>query len=388
MGATSVALLADTVVSRGNDLAPGKREISDPKAASTVVATIGESSLEMEFDGQQDGVAMQFSLSLLVHPCPDRDGRFDITAKLTVRTSKGGLSTDGTIDIKVDGRVDDDARLIGTDLTTNTQWGGVAGGQRASVETTLTRIGGVHDVTNDRSVGPVTSDLRQMASFASSLLAAMVEDSVVKAAEKAWASGRCVALTVTPSEGPLGLAPATVVSVHAQPRSKLDRAPTGGMVTATLTGGGAFVDPNGSPVQADADSSYTAPDEPDKGGTVAYESRSRRGVGKAELTFRTSAPAAFRIVGGLQEWKVNQVVCDIMQPFTLTGAIGSMQLSGGLAGTYVFDGMFASHYEGTYQVTLPDGPSKPGTMVGAGSGTVAGQAGSGSETYALTPVTC
>ena len=95
-----------------------------------------------------------------------------------------------------------------------------------------------------------------------------------------------------------------------------------------------------------------------------------------------------RIVGGLQEWQVDQVVCDIMQPFTLTGAIGSMVLSGGLAGTYVFDGMFESHYEGTYQVTLPDGPSKPGTMVGGCSGTVAGQAGPGSETYALTPVTC
>jgi hypothetical protein len=47
--------------------------------------------------------------------------------------------------------------------------------------------------------------------------------------------------------------------------------------------------------------------------------------------------------------------------------------------------MFASHYTGTYEITLPPGPGLPGSMIGTGGGSIAGQAGSGSENYVLTP---
>ena len=387
MGAMSVGMLADAVVSAADDLKPGQRETL-PGTGSQITGTLQESALSMDFDGQQDGVAITFKLSLSVHPCPDKDGRFDLAAKLDVHTSKGGAGTNGTIDIKVSGRVDDDARLAGADVTTNTQWADFADGHGGFLDYTMTRTGGAYAYTANRTGGSVTAELRKTAVFMSTFLAYMVENRVVKAAEKSWSSGRCVELKVTPSDGPENLEPGSVVSVLAEPRSKLDGTPTGGKVTATLTGGGASVGPNGTPVQADASSTYTAPGEPDKSGTVAYESRSKRGVGKAGLTFKTSAPAAYRITGGLQDWKVNQVVCDITKPFTLKGKIGSMKMSGGLSGTYVFDGMFSAHYEGTYQVTLPHGPGMAGTMIGTGAGTIAGHAGSGSEKYTLTPVTC
>ena len=63
-----------------------------------------------------------------------------------------------------------------------------------------------------------------------------------------------------------------------------------------------------------------------------------------------------------------------------------MQLSGGLSGTYEFNGMFNSHYTGTYQITLPPGPGLPGAMIGAGSGARSPtRPGPGRENYVLTP---
>lgn len=180
-----------------------------------------------------------------------------------------------------------------------------------------------------------------------------------------------------------------MVNVLAEPRSKIDGAPTGGNVTATPSAGGASVEPNGSPVPADANSTYTAPDEQGQQGTVSYESRSKRGIGKAEITFSTTKPAAYLVVGGLEDWQVNQVVCDITKPFTLESpGIGTAEFSGGLSGTYSASGVFDFHYEGTYQVTLENGLGTPGTMVATSGGSIAGEAGAGSENYTLTPATC
>lgn len=96
-------------------------------------------------------------------------------------------------------------------------------------------------------------------------------------------------------------------------------------------------------------------------------------------------PKAYVIVGGLQDFQVSQRVCNIMESFTLTSDVGRMKMSGGLTGTYSFGGVFASTYTGTYRFSFPDGMDKPGTLVGTGSGSVAGQAGSGTETYTVTP---
>ena len=60
-------------------------------------------------------------------------------------------------------------------------------------------------------------------------------------------------------------------------------------------------------------------------------------------------------------------VCDIMKPFTLTTGGGfTMQFSGGLSGTFDYSGPFNAHGTGTYTISLPDGPGKPGTMTVGG----------------------
>ena len=97
-------------------------------------------------------------------------------------------------------------------------------------------------------------------------------------------------------------------------------------------------------------------------------------------------PQAYQVVGGLQDWKVNQKVCNLQAPFVLSTGAGTMKFSGGLSGTYTFGGVFVSQYSGTYTIRFPNGPRKPGTMTGSGGGSIAGHAGSGTERYTLTPL--
>ena len=100
-------------------------------------------------------------------------------------------------------------------------------------------------------------------------------------------------------------------------------------------------------------------------------------------------PVGDQIVGGLDDWQTNTAVCDIMKPFTLTGGGFTMELSGGLSGTYTYSGPFNANGTGTYTISLPDGVGKPGTMTGGGAGQVTGDkvyTGTGTEKYTLTPI--
>ena len=98
-------------------------------------------------------------------------------------------------------------------------------------------------------------------------------------------------------------------------------------------------------------------------------------------------PQMYRVVGGLQDFHVDHTVCSIVEPFKLKSpGVGTMKASGGLSGTYTFGGKFASNYTGTYRIEFPNGARRPGTMTSTGSGSVAGQGGSGTETFTLTPL--
>ncbi len=101
----------------------------------------------------------------------------------------------------------------------------------------------------------------------------------------------------------------------------------------------------------------------------------------------SNCPAPYQIVGGLDDWQTNTKVCNILKPFTLTGSGIKMELSGGLSGKYVYGGgPFNAHGSGSYTISLPDGPGKPGTMTGQGDGSAGGKTGSGTEKYTLTPI--
>lgn len=388
MGFIAVSTTSSAVLDRSNSFTADETGLSEGDGV-TFGASIDEVGTELTFTGQQSGVDVQFQAGSVVHPCPAPDGSFSIEALIDVKASKGGAGQNARMELKIDGTVDDNAELGSKNVSNRTQWSDFGGGRGQFLDITMSGEVGVESSVVNRTGGTVTDDFAKLATTMSGLMGAMVASQLLTATEKAWKSGRCVRLEVTPSAGPDGLAPSQVVDVLAAPRSKVDGQPTGGDVTATLSAGGAGVEPNGSPVPADANSTYTAPNEQDKSGTVSYESRSRRGVGKADVTFSTSKPAAYRVVGGLEGWQVDMVVCDVMQPFVLESpGVGVAEFSGGLSGTYSATGIFDFSYAGTYEITLENGLGSPGGMVATSGGQIAGEAGSGSEVYALTPATC
>jgi hypothetical protein len=390
LGYMALSLFGKVATEGSNRMEPGQRTDTDPTAKGMrASATTEEVTATLEYTGDQDGVAVQFTATTTIHPCPGPDGAFDFQASIDVKANKGGVGQNARIDLDVTGHVGDDAEIVSKQIENHTQWADFGGGGNQFVDYTMSGPTGVEQFTGNRSGGKVTDEFVQGTAVLSILIALMIESQLTDAAETAWKSGRCVKLTATPSAGPEGLDPSQTVDVRAEPRSKVDGAPTGGTVTATLASGGAAVEPDGSALPADADFVYTAPDQPDEQGTVAFESKSKRGIGTAQITFSTAKPAAYQVVGGLQDWQVSQVVCDITVPFTLTSpGVGVADFSGGLSGTYSATGVYNFSYSGNYDITLEDGLGSPGTMVATSGGTIAGQAGSGSENYVLTPTTC
>jgi hypothetical protein len=110
---------------------------------------------------------------------------------------------------------------------------------------------------------------------------------------------------------------------------------------------------------------------------------------KCKGSTSSTGGASYQIVGGLDAWQTNTAVCDIMRPFTLTGGGFTMEVSGGLSGTYTYTGPFNAKGTGTYTISLPNGVGKPGTMTGGGAGQITGDkvyTGTGTEKYTLTPI--
>lgn len=384
-GLMVVMLGSEAVVSASNDLKVGEKP--EPRVAGDMKleATLERGTLTMDTTHESKGVTTKLKVKVMVLPCPDVSGKFQATAKIDISATAGSVGQTGTLDLTLDGQVDDNAALASSDVGYRMQWADFAGGKGQFIDVSGGyRDGAYNGATVNRAGGNVTSELVTSAVLMGALFSLMLAHKVGDAAKAGWESGRCVQLDPTASPGPKGMEPSSTSTITAAPRSKIDGGPVGGTVTATLTAGGASVDPNASPVPADATMTYVAPDQPNQSGTVSLEARSKRGVAKAQIVFETGG-AAYLIVGGLEDWQVSQVVCDVMQPFELSSGIGSMQLSGGLSGTYEFNGMFNSHYTGTYEITLPPSPGLPGSMIGTGSGSVADQAGSGSENYVLTP---
>lgn len=389
LGYLAVATAGSTMVDGSNSWEAGRTEKLPPGDGMQGTVSTDAVSMALAYTGKQDGVDVQFKATVSVKPCPAADGTFEFEAMIDVKASKGGAGQNAKVDVKVNGQVDDNADIASTTYDTRTEWSDFANGKGQYVDFTTSDASGATEVAFNRSGGNVTTEFVQLAAMMSAIIGGLIKAQLLSSAEKAWKSGRCVALKVTPSAGPTGLDPSAVVSVLAEPRSKVDGSPTGGTVTGTLSNGGQSFEPNASPVPADANSTYTAPDEEDKSGTVDFEARSKRGVGKASVTFTTSQAAAYKVVGGLQDWKVSMVVCDVTKPFTLESpGVGTANFSGGLSGTYEASGVFNFHYAGTYTITLEDGLGSPGIMLASSGGTIAGKAGSGTEKYVLTPTTC
>ncbi len=393
-GALLVALGAEAAVGATNDLKPGPPVSESSGNGFTVSGS--QNSAELTYSGthtdSDTGVTTKLAARATVVPCPDVNGKFQASGEMDVTASKGSASQHGTLEVNIAGQVDDDAQLVSSDLDYRMQWSKTSGGSGAFVDVSvgLAAAGGSTSTVN-RTGGAVTAELTGSAVVGGMLYAVMLKHFLEEAAKKGWESGRCVQLNVTPDPAPKDMIPSSTAEITAQPRSKIDGSATGGTVTATLTSGGSSVDPSASPVQADANMTYTANAEPNNHGTVSFEARSKRGVAKAEITFETRGPASYQIVGGAGDFQVNNAVCDIMKPFTLSGGGFTASYTGGLSGSHSYTGPFNATGGGTYTITLPDGPGNPGSMHSQGEGSVETPLGvfsnSGEEEFTLTPIT-
>jgi hypothetical protein len=392
LGFMALSLMAGVVTDASNTFEAGESDVFDANG-SVGRSTVDESIVEITYSGKEGDVDVDFSAGAVLQPCPGPDGTFTIDAEIDVKASSGGAGQNARLKLKIDGRVDDNAELAEQNIENNVQWSDFAGGKGQFVDFTMSGPNGAENFVGNRSGGNVTDAFYTSAAILATLVGLTAATKLLETAERAWTSGRCVKLNVTPSAGPTGLSPSEVVDVRAEPRSKVDGQPTGGNVTATLSAGGTSVEPNGSPVPADADVVFTAPGEADQKASVAVESRSRRGVGKAGIDFDTKR-RGYTASGGGTNVTISGTIAALDAPFTLDaefiGGNGTFAYSGDENGGIVTveggGGGATVSGDGTYTIADNDDGTKALTQTVSACVDVSGVCNTDTQVITLTPL--
>ncbi len=327
---------AGAIVASTNEVTPaapanrtGAEENGSSKSSYTISATVNEAKIEAGSEMTVDGMTARLGAAVTVAPCPDANGQFTSTTKLSAAVSSAGGRTGSnlTIEVVIKGQIDDDARLVSFDVDTRTQSASFESGrgQFLDMSTGWTVRGGTRDNYRgmiNRTGGEVTSQFIDQQRRWGTLTAMMMQDKAVEAAKQGWESGRCVSLKPTAQPGKrTGLKPKASLKLLAPPRSKVDGSPVGGTVTAAMSGT-TSVDPSGSKVKADATFTVIAPGEKDMKSTVTLEARSKRGVAKADVVVDTKA-GPYTASGKAGNISFSGSIADLTQPFTIKGEGGA-----------------------------------------------------------------
>ena len=372
-------------------------------AENQITATLadGVAVASAEFNGTTDGMTGRIAVKMTFDACPKPDGsvRISIDYKSSLTGKTSGTSVNASFKSEMTKFVTDDSEYdstrddVATRLEMATSGGG--GGQNGSYVDVTTRTNGTVGANvaevNRTSSKATSSDVQGAKDMAK--IASQLAYQASWAAEQRFKSGQCV--TLNPTSDPAkrsGVKPSTSFKLLAAPRSKIDGTPTKGSVSATLSGDGKL-DPAGTKVPADAKFTYIAPDARDKKGSVAFEARSKRGIGKATIEFNT-INRAYSATGGSPNGQLKGTgnICSLTEPFTLTGT-GVTQTftpSSETGGSYSYTGKNAGvglFGKGTYTVKADE---NGGTLTATGPGSVVTPmgtfSGNGTETYKLTPL--
>jgi len=340
--------MQDAAVSAAKDIAPGgasgpeseslRNPPSGSKGSLIAEGDVAKSSLGVEGEFTVDGITGKLKTVITVAPCPDPKGQFTSKTTMTASVTSGrGTGTNLTIEMEIKGQVDDDAQLVSFDVDTRTQSAKFENSKGQFVDQTVGWTVTGKDWSNyrgkvNRTGGNVSNEFATDQAKWSTFTAIMMQEKAVEAAKKGWQSGRCVTLEPTTQPGKrTGLKPSSSVTVTAAPRSKIDKGPVGGSVTAKLNGD-TSVDPAGSKVKADATFKYVAPAEKDKSATVSLEARSKRGVATADVVFDTKE-SAYDLKGSIPSvpsgTQIEGRMCDATKPFTA-------ESTGDMVGTLTF----------------------------------------------------
>lgn len=352
----------------------------------------GSMQQQMTIDVNEQGVNGQVRINTRMDACPDADGKVRVHLEVESRMSVSGKpGTGGFVHSELDYAryLDDDAHLIadgsGAAATQRIRMGGSENFHQQQVDITLgrTRAGETTFQNNGESGYSIfrpdevarTQELLQQAEMLQTLIAEAMLRGLGSPGGPAWESGRCVKLTASSSPAKRkGIKPNTAFDLQAQPRARADGRPTGGTVTATLNGG-AHLQQAGIKVPADAKYEYAGPAQKNEQASIAFEARSKRGVGRATLDFDTRL-GGYRIV--LENGDVI-TTCDITKPFSgkIVSGMVTLSFTPGADGK---SGKAARHFAGgggvadtAYNYTL-SGPEERMTGAFHANSAICGQA--------------
>lgn len=233
-------------------------------------------------------------------PCPDVNGLMTVNSSLEVTAKASNTYQDARFSFELIVEVDDDAKLTGKNQLKSTTQAHTADSRNGyevtdrSVDVSVTEFsdgdfgdakGKYEGMTEKEAQGWLNAALFSGEMYRRQLLPHL---------QKMLDAGRCVGITVEPSDGPLNLDPLANVDLLTMPRAKISNTSevTGGTVQAKFkkNAGGAIVE-SGSKVPADATFHYIAPLDFKQTEVVTFEARSRRGTGKLDYTLTTSPHA-------------------------------------------------------------------------------------------------
>lgn len=366
----------------------------------------------IEFDGEvAEGLTGKVRIKVHIDACPDASGKLTVTLNVDSQmgvAGKPGVGGSVRSEFKLERFLDDDAHLMtkdGDNASMTLSAGGTQGGRQQSFDVRMgygrESPGGYEDFGNDSGFSIFRMDevrhaaqLAQQSFVFQRLLAEMMLRGMGKG-EGPWESGRCVNLKVGSNPAKRsGIKPNTAFDLEATPRAKADGAPTGGTVSATLSGG-ASLQPASGKVPADAKYGYAGPARKDEEASIAFEARSKRGVGRATLAFDTRAHRSYHAAGGLQAFHGTGTICDLGKTFTISGGGNTVTFSPSSeqGGSYSYQGNMGGigvYGNGTYTAAANESGGK---IIGSGNGCVKTPMGTrcanGTERYTLTPVeTC
>lgn len=371
--------------------------------------TDGSLDQTLEFEGKAtDGLSGKMKIKIHMDACPDPEGKLTVTLNVDSQMSvvgQPGVGGHVRSEFKLERFLDDDAHLIpdhGTNASMTMSAGGTGGGKQQTFDLKMgfdRNAGSGYEDFNDYSGFSIfrmdevkhAAKLAEQSFIYQQLIAEIMLRGMGKGAGP-WESGRCVELKATSSPGKRkGIRPNTAFDLEAIPRAKSDGAPTGGTVTATLSGG-ASLQPSSGKVPADAKYAYAGPDKKNEEATIKFEARSKRGVGRATLEFDTKRPQAYNAVGGLDDFHGTGTICNLGETFTISGGGNTVTFTPNNeeGGSYSYQGNMRGigvYGNGTYTV---DASEKGGTLTGTGNGCVKTPMGTrcnnGTERYTLVPI--
>ncbi len=370
----------------------------------------GSISQSMEFEVKKEGLNGKVRMKSKMDACPDADGRVTVEIEVDSQMSVSGKpGTGGRVQtkFKYERYLDDDAHLIdtgdGSASKLEVKMGGYENFESQSVDVTTGHERGGKTTFQEHNehgfnifqLDEVKRTLKLLE--ATELLQTLMAEVMLRgmgSASSPWESGRCIDLKVTSSPTKrTGLKPSATFDLEARPRTKPDGLPAGGTVTATLTGGSQLQPADGK-VRADAKYAYTGPEKKEESATIAFEARSKRGVGRATLAFDTKVARAYRMEGGAGEFHGTGVVCNLAEQFFVEGSGITVRFepSSESGGRYSYSGSnsgFTVYGHGTY-VVKTDGEVAT-SIVATGPGSVKSPMGVhsavGTENYQMTPLT-